>query len=100
MIDTIKQFLNKYNKLFVFGLAFFGTYGVGYLFKQTGMEKSHFSIMLVFVLAAIYIMLMKVCVPYNKKRVFFSYGISYCFSVCMIIGYQLQVKGMSVCCFL
>lgn len=95
MIDTIKQFLNKYNKLFVFGLAFLGTYGVGYLFKQTGMEKSHFSIMLVFVLAAIYIMLMKVCEPYNKKRVFFSYGISYCFSVCMIIGYQLQVKGMT-----
>ena len=95
IINMTKKFWCQHNKGCVLGLALLGTYGVGYLGSEMGVEKSQFSILLVFVLPAIFMLLMKVQEKNTKKRTWFSYGISYLFSVTMILGYQLQRHGIT-----
>ena len=78
-------------------LSFLGTYGVCYLLELTGSTYPDYSVMSLFVWTAVYLMLGHVKKDQPKRHFVFVTAVSFCFSLIMILGYQLDKYGMTEC---
>lgn len=86
-------------------LAFLGTYGICYLGSLMGITDVSFSVLNGLLMCAVYVLLsqtrqslMKNPTPkQRRRRCLYAEGVSFLFSVTMIMGYQLQVNGLTEC---
>ena len=84
-------------------LAFLGAYGLCYLGGLMGVTEPSFSVMNLFAMAAICGLLswtesnMPDTTEQKRRRVRYVGIVSYLFALSMIMGYQLQVNGLTEC---
>jgi len=84
-------------------LAFLGTYGLCYLGGLMGTEEAAFSVIGVLLMVAVFGLLswtennLEGAAEGRRRRCRYAGMVSFLFSVTMIMGYQLQMNGMTEC---
>lgn len=86
-------------------LAFLGTYGMSYLGGLMGISNVSFSVSNILLMSVVYILLsqtkqnlIKISEPkQRRRRCLYAEIVSFLFCVTMIMGYQLQVNGLTEC---
>lgn len=78
-------------------MSFLGTYGVCYLLELMGSKYPDYSVMSVFLAAAIYIMLKRIPEGRTRRRFLYGAAVSFILSLLLILGHQLAQYGMTDC---
>jgi len=76
-------------------LSFLGAYGVCYLLELTGSGHPDYSVMSVLFAAAVCFLLNRIRRDRTGKHYIYSAAVSFCFSLFLILGYQLDRYGMT-----
>lgn len=78
-------------------LSFLGTYGVCCLLELTGSTYPDYSVLSLFIMAAVYILLKRVSRNQLRRHFIYAAAVSYVFALILILGYQLDRYGMTEC---